>query len=440
MLAVFLFALSWRALNLWAHWPLLPDWNIDASGYQQLAINLMQTGVFSLNSAPPFQPDAIRTPAYPLLMAFIYRVVGVNPQWVLVAQAILDALTATLSMGIAANLTKSKRLVIAVGVIYALYPTAWRYCAELYVEIVLAFVVALIFWRATHLEKTDTAPGWLGCELGVLSGLAVLLKPAVIFLVFGMSGFLLGKRQFRQVFFYVIAVGIVLTPWVLRNQLVFGRPMLSTAFENNLARVSAPATLAAARGQEVAPWTPQWEALFLEIVAMAAQKNPPLFATPVNTLSPQQINETQRLLATTAQEILAAYPLAFVTSHAQGAVRGLLPQEYRYWFQQMSGQTWESQMPAGIAAALLNGDNLPLLALTLFGVFGAVYALGYLLAFIGVWRLQHTHRLSAALMASFILYMVALPGPIAYERFYIPVMPLMIVLIGLAFHKATKSP
>src|SRR4030095_10484807 len=106
-IAVLFVALLLRFGYLAFRWPLLPDWNVDAVGYHQLAVNLLQRGIFSLNTQPPFQPDAIRTPGYPLFIAAVYVVVGINPRAVLIVQAILDAITVVLVVGTARHLRLS---------------------------------------------------------------------------------------------------------------------------------------------------------------------------------------------------------------------------------------------------------------------------------------------------------------------------------------------
>jgi 4-amino-4-deoxy-L-arabinose transferase-like glycosyltransferase len=357
-------------------------------------------------------------------------VVGINPRAVLIVQAILDAITVVLVVGTARHLRLSWRAALVAGLLYALYPAAWRYSAELYVETALAFVVAVTFWLFTRPRNR-----WTGVvALGVMCGLALLLKPNVLLLPVILAIAVLLRWGVRQALVFAAAVVLLVTPWVVRNTVVFGRPMLSTAFENNLARVSAPATLAEARGEDVAPWTPRWEALYGEVVRAAAQQAPDLFATPLHEMSPRMADQATLVLAGVSRDIIAAHPIAFVESHVKGVLRGLLPDEYRFWFAQFTGRTWESAMPGGIAAAVREGgwQSVPWLAAVLFVAFTALYAIGYALAVVGLWRLGRIDRVAALALGLSIAYMVVLPGSITYERFILPVMPLGCVLIGCA--------
>ncbi|MCL5998251.1 MAG: glycosyltransferase family 39 protein [Chloroflexi bacterium] len=438
-LVVFMVALLLRLGYLAWRWPLLPDWNVDATGYHQLAVNLVQRGIFSLNTEPPFHPDAIRTPGYPLFIAAVYVLTGISPRAVLVVQAVLDAVTALLVMGISRNLGLPKGIAAVTGLLYALSPLAWRYSAELYVESILAFAVAVMFWL---LSRPSMRPGWAGIlGLGVACGVTLLVKPNMVLLPVILAIALLIRSGLRQTLLFVLATGLVLMPWVIRNALVFGRPMLSTVFENNLARVSAPATLAEASGEEVAPWTPRWEALFFEVVDRATRTNPQLFATPVDAMDPRESDQATLALADTAREIIANHPAAFVASHVKGVLHGLLPGEYRFWFGQFSGQTWESAMPAGIAGAIRarGWQAVPLLALILFVASVAVTVASGVAMSVGWWRLVRRHVIIASAMGAFILYVLLLPGPIAYERFQVPAVPLVAVLIGCAFEPETHK-
>src|SRR4029079_5857734 len=59
----------------------------DQTGYRRLGEVLAATGKFTrFPDAPQFVPEVIRTPAYPLFVAVIYRLFGVGQLPVAVAQ------------------------------------------------------------------------------------------------------------------------------------------------------------------------------------------------------------------------------------------------------------------------------------------------------------------------------------------------------------------
>lgn len=435
VLLVFAAALLLRLGYLSVRWPKAPHWHVDAMGYHQLATNLIERRVFSLSSQPPFQPDALRTPAYPLFLALLYWGLAADPRAVLLAQAVLDACTALLVLATAMQLTRSRRVATLAGLLYALCPLAWRYSAELLSETLLAFAVMLAFYcyaRALGAQGRPRAYAALG--LGAACALCAFIRPSVVLLPVILAVGLIAVDRRGQAALLAGTVAILLMPWVVRNTLVFGHPMLSTVLRSNLARVSAPATLAEVRGEQVAPWTPRWEELYHEVAALAARTEPTLMATPAVAMTPRQLYQTQAALARAARRIVLTHPRAFVMSHLRGALRGLWPHEYHYWFVLISGRTWHSAMPDGIRSTLATGGPgaVPLLALFLLVLSVGLLAFGIAAMAVGAWRLYQPHAAFVLAAVAFIAYTVLLPGPIAYERFRVPVQPLVCLLMACA--------
>lgn len=141
-LAIFLLALAAR----WAYAAQLPPnaplVSVDAQGYHALALNLLAGHGFTLNTAPPFVPDAIRTPLYPVFVATVYALTGPAAAHVALAQSLLDALTALVIVASVRRLTSGSRWAWVAGALYALNPTAWRFANELLTEILLAAALA----------------------------------------------------------------------------------------------------------------------------------------------------------------------------------------------------------------------------------------------------------------------------------------------------------
>ncbi len=436
---LFLFGLVLRLGFLAWNWHTAPDWNIDALGYHHLAVNLLARRGFSLNTAPPFQPDGIRTPGYPLFLVLVYALTNVTPRAVLILQALLDAITAVVVADMTWRLARARGVALLAGFLYALLPLAWRYAAELYVESFLAFWLTFTFWLTLWVVQTTERRRMSGAlALGVVTGFSLLVKPNVLLLPLFVAGILLAHRLFRHMLVFTAACMFVLTPWVARNVLVFGHPTLSLAFMNNLARVSAPATLAWAQHETIAPWTPRWEALFSQVVNVAAREYPALFATPEADLSPRQVYQRQAALADAAQAIIRAHPRAFLISHLAGALRGWQPLEQRFWYARLTGVGWEATFPDGFIYHLMTKgwQQTPVLASTLFFFFLTWRLIQLVGAGLGAIRLYPRDRAFVLALVLFIFYVTTLPGPIAYDRFHMPIMPLLHVfsaagLVGL---------
>jgi hypothetical protein len=296
--------------------------------------------------------------------------------------------------------------------------------------------------------------------LGLACGLAILIKPnalplapiLVISLMVakgdtaGRNGTVqIGNRSIRLRYsswiVFTGALALVLAPWVIRNDGIYGRPLISTAFEDNLARVSGPATLAAVSGETVAQWSPRWEQLYNGIVQQAMDKDQALFAIPPEQMTARQADQAQREVADMAGEIIRRYPLQFVQSQLAGVLHGWLPQDHQYWYTYLTGKPWESFAPAGIAALLRdNGwQAMPPLALVLSIVFPVLYLVGFVLGLIGAWRVRRTGGMTALAMLLCIVALTVLPGPIAYERFRVPIMPLVCVFIGCSLYEGSGA-
>src|ERR1043165_9694465 len=69
----------------------------DGRVYSQIARNILEQHVYSIESQAPYTPTLIRLPGYPLFVAAIYSVFGHgNNTAVRVAQAVIDTITCAL--------------------------------------------------------------------------------------------------------------------------------------------------------------------------------------------------------------------------------------------------------------------------------------------------------------------------------------------------------
>ena len=431
--------------------PDAPLWSVDAQGYNLLALNLLNGHGFTLNTTPPFVPDGIRAPLYPLFVAGLYALTGRAAAPVALAQGLLDALTALVVAATVRRLTGRARLAWAAGVLYALSPTAWRFSNELLTETVLAAVLAWLLWAFVRCASAHR-PGSLYLA-AVLAAVALLIKPNVVLLPFllAAAAALLpsagGARSRLGAALIVFAIAGALTfPWLLRNRLVFGRWLFSHAFDNNLARVSAVATLARAHGERVAPWTPRWEALYAGLLLEAEARYPDFVGVP---RSAAEADRTHRQLAAVARDVIGQHPQAFVLAHLTGFMRSWVPQEHRFWYARLAGASWDSLgseegvlgraleqgQAAGLGAALrfiwrARFGALPPLAQGLWLGWLLAYGVSGVLLLRGTWRWRGRPALLLLAWGT-ILYATFLPGPIADIRFRVPVAPLLVVVMAL---------
>lgn len=213
--------------------------NPDAVHYVRLGENLLTNGVYSRQPEPPYRPDVLRTPVYPLLAGIVQAGLGII--WPLyLVQALLSAATAGLVYGIgtAAFGRDAGRLA---GCIYAADLMLATLNVQAMSEPVFIFLTTsavFLYLRRLRLPAPATLRAAVGrhAPVGVVLGLAALTRPAGLYLplVLGVVEVAVAARERsgRRVVGAVALVGaaaLTVAPWVIRNDLVHGVRRLTTA-------------------------------------------------------------------------------------------------------------------------------------------------------------------------------------------------------------------
>lgn len=460
-----------------------PIESIDAWGYHRLALNLDLGNGFSLHREAPFIADSVRTPLYPLFLLLVRRTLGPAPRTAVLIQALLDSVTALLVYALTRRLSNPRAGRIA-ALLYALDPTQVRYASELLTETALAFLVtlcALVFVRYCVLRipscvkcQTSTTeyairnasrlrlrPHILLFSLALLTAMSILCKPNVQFLplIFA-SGLVVRhrghwRRAVKAAGLYLGIVGLLLAPWIARNYIVFGRPFLSTAFEGNVSRISTPAAMAQAEWRYPAPWSDEWEGDFLRLVEQAAAQYG--WEKEWDALTARELDRQNHQVYLVARQTLLRHPWAWITSHIQGMLRYLEPQTYKVCYTRISGQPWPADViddaPLHLARWVGGGhwaeawrvireDRWGKLdrfqGLVLWGTYTG-QIIGLILALRGAWKLRRNPALALTLVLT-VAYILFVPGPIAYERFRVPVIGLILSLIAMSASEPVSIP
>jgi hypothetical protein len=423
--------------------------HVDAEGYHYLAVNLLNHGVYSMNTEPPLRANSIRAPLYPLFVAAWYVIGGPDPDFVAFVQPLLDVLTVVVLLKFG-TLVAGSRVGKTAALLYALNPSSWRFCNELLTEILFGLLLTAGLWMFAryllHWRKRDA----LWC--GLLLGAGILCKPNIQFLPLALLALLAhGIFVHRQQWWHgavIVAgtIGVMLLPWFVRNAIVFGDVFYTRTFDDNLAHVSAVATLARVNGEVVAPWTPRWEEIYDGIIAETARRYD-WETVPEAALSTRDQDRRLQEIAAVAGEIVRTHPVDFIVSHTQSWLWSFVPQDHKFWYTHFTGQAWEAAVPQGdvlgrALAALGRGEivpavrmvveerlrGLPPLALAFWALWGGMYGVAAVLFVTGVLRMHQ--RLLVAFLLITIFYVTFVPGPISQIRFRLPVTPAILLLVA----------
>jgi 4-amino-4-deoxy-L-arabinose transferase-like glycosyltransferase len=202
---------------LFVHTPMISD----DKDYDQLARSLVEGRGFVLDG----QPTAYRTPGYPLIIAAVYAIVGESILAVKFLQAGVDILSCFLIFAIGKKLLGEDVGFLA-AVLLALFPIQILYVSLLMTEtiftcLLLCSIYLLVSEGDRSSLKTDIYFGVLIGVAGLVRPVAILL-PLVVFL-YRRSLKIQWKENIRRLVLICLTVGIVLSPWVYRNYIQFGR-------------------------------------------------------------------------------------------------------------------------------------------------------------------------------------------------------------------------
>lgn len=173
---------------------------------------------------------AFRPPLYPLLLGGVYAITGPR---LAAAQAL--------------------NVVIGTGVVVAASQLAWRMAggragvvtgllAAVYPPLVfndglpLSEPLGLLLLAATVLMLLDRRAVWAG----LTGGLLLLTRPSAQFYVVVLAIWVVWRLGWRRASYFVACMGLVVTPWVVRNWARLGSPVLVTSNGFNLNAVYSP--------------------------------------------------------------------------------------------------------------------------------------------------------------------------------------------------------
>jgi 4-amino-4-deoxy-L-arabinose transferase-like glycosyltransferase len=201
----------------------------DSIRYQRLAFNLLRHHDYSSCADGERKPEFERMPGYPALLAVI-AAVKEGDQPIMVAHALLHAATVLALFLLAWSLTDDRRFAWLAAAAWAFYPFAIFYALSIMSETLTTFATtAALAALVTHLRSG--AKVWLGLAIAafVLAGYTrpnMLALPPFLLLVAIVVPRLRHTRSVRSLAVTSVALVLAIAPWIVRNELTFGRFLL----------------------------------------------------------------------------------------------------------------------------------------------------------------------------------------------------------------------
>lgn len=225
------FALAARA----AYWGLATPERVlasDAFQYHFVATNLAEgRGYADIYPQLALHPTAFRPPLYPGLLGAVYGVLWPTPGIGRAVNVVLGvAVVVVLVLLVDRHL--GRRSALAAGIVASLYPNFLANDTYVLSEpLASLLILGVIGWA---LEER-----WI--PAAVAAGLLVLTRPSAPYLVLLFVLYVLLRVGWRRAALVGVVVVAVVSPWVVRNWIRLGSPVLVTSNGFNYAAVYSPA-------------------------------------------------------------------------------------------------------------------------------------------------------------------------------------------------------
>ena len=166
-------------------------------------------------------------PAYPLFICACHLLFGPGPLAVVLVEILLNGLVAVMIYRLAYHYFENETLAVTAGILTAVWPftllnsLSYEPTSLLYVTVVGSIAAMTAYQRNGQRRFFILS--------GILSGLSAMLRTDALFAAFGVAAaLLLAKtepvgRKIRTAGFYLLLTAAVMSPWLIRNALVFHR-------------------------------------------------------------------------------------------------------------------------------------------------------------------------------------------------------------------------
>ena len=198
----------------------------DAAEYLRLASNLLHHGVFSDSQHTPFDPNVLRSPGYPALLALLQACGLGSLGAIRVVQLGLLGLTAWTTGAVAMRLAGARAGLIATIATATYLPLVWATTDQM-TEVTAALgtaVVALLTLRAREREGVPALRAW--ALAGLALALSAYVRPSI--LAFAVPAAVLVAVETRRILpaaAFLAALIVTIAPWAARTTIAAHTPV-----------------------------------------------------------------------------------------------------------------------------------------------------------------------------------------------------------------------
>jgi 4-amino-4-deoxy-L-arabinose transferase-like glycosyltransferase len=397
----------------------------DSEDYIQVARNYLAGHGFSLQVTPPYFPSAIRTPVFPLFIALVYQLFGINNLPLVLAQVLISLLIVGLTYWLGLLLFSETEAWIG-ALLFTLSSAPAVYAVFIMSETLFSLLLILgLLSLALYRERKQHV--WL-VVAGVLTGLAILCRPvAAYFPILAIGLIWLAepgnwRRLIAKAILFLLACVLVIGPWVWRNMRQLRIPAISTISSYNLLFYNAVSLKA---DQEGISQAQARAALQTQVAAELAKRG----GLPNETIQARLYDEWGR-------RIILSHPFRYALIHLKNDLNNFLPDVTD--FLELMGVTQGAKgtlsvlNQQGLVAAIEHYFEGQIWLIGLVFPWIALLGFIYLAGILGVYILTRCKAwFGLALLLCPVVYYMLLPGAPSNPRFRVPVMPYLCLLGGI---------
>jgi len=430
-LALFLRLLAFGLLNPFSEEGLKETLFSDAGGYHKLAVEILNDQTFGKDNP---SLSAIRTPGYPIFIAWVYAIFGAAPGMVLLVQILLDVVFIFFLYRFVRENIHPKAAFWAT-LFYALDPLIIFFTVRLlsdYLFMFFIFLSTIVLWKAVRKQQLK-----LMVISSLLLAVAVYIRPVGIYLIWLLAVVIFFTtrknigRKFINSGIYLSIFYILLMPWMIRNLQVHDHLFFSTSGDYNLFKLYASTVESEATGK---PAEALSESIEEKIKAQFGEINH------------GNVYVYHRELKQKALQIFKAYPGAFVKSYFIGIIK-LFYTPTRHIFEMITGTLDEKpylgteiikKEKLGGIWRLLHTYRTSSIIYMIYSLLW--YTLSYVTAIFGAIILWKEGKIVLLLFLLIpIVYFVFISGQAGVARFKLPFIPFYLVLSGVGFSKLSSK-